>query len=122
MVLLFIIEGLQLPMSGALDVFDKIPGKPLMFNEVMNILRDIVTSINSIIRRESTRNSQKMAEKEQESNMRGGRVHRINLEDKVHTELKKSLEKKIHRVVQYLLYFRNTDGSFGEPMAKQSIR
>lgn len=109
-------------MSGALDVFDKIPGKPLTFNEVMNVLRDIVTSINSIIRSASIGTSQGMAGKEQESIMRGDKDRRSNLEDKVHARLTKSLEKKLHSVVQYLLYFRNTDGSFGDPMVKQSTR
>ena len=33
-----------------------------------------------------------------------------------------SLERKLHIVVQYLLYFRNIDGSFGEPMVEQSSR
>ena len=109
-------------MSGALDVFDRIPGKPLTFNELMNVLRDVVTSVNSILRSASTMTSQKMAGQEQESIMRRDKVRRSNLEDKVYTRLTKSLEKKLHQVVQYLLYFRNTDGSFGEPMAKQSIR
>ena len=88
----------------------------------MDAMRDIVTSINMWIQ-----------------NAPGNRLEGINRSGAVTKENTKrdgektlaessyslaidSLERKLHIVVQYLLYFRNTDGSFGEPMVEQSSR
>ena len=115
-------DGLQLPMTGVLDTFDKLPGNPLTFKELMNILRDIVTSTNDILRSGSNTNSQIISKKQQETINRenfGGRRYSKGTTYMTTTE---SLKNKLHQAVQYLLYFRNTDGSFGEPMVEQSIR
>jgi hypothetical protein len=37
-------------------------------------------------------------------------------------QLTNGIIDQLHRVTQSLLYFRNVDGSFGEPMAKESLR
>ena len=108
-------------MTGALDGFDMIPGIPLTFDDFMNVLRDIVTSINSMIRSTPNGTSQKIVRGERKSIVGGDKNGRRNLAAKVHTQAAKSLEKRLHQVVQYLLYFRNTDGSFGEPMVEQSV-
>ena len=115
-------EGLLLPMTGVLEEFDKRPGNPLTFKDLMNILRDIVTSTKVILRNGSNKNSQKIWKEQHETIDRdniGGRRYAKGTTYMTTTE---SLEKKLHQAVQYLLYFRNTDGSFGEPMVEQSVR
>ena len=109
-------------MTGALDMFDKVPGKPTTFPELMNVLRDIVTSINSIKRRLVKKNFQRSDKRERPSSNEDDIKGRRNAEDKTYTAVANSLEKRLHQVVQYLLYFRNTDGSFGDPMVEQSVR
>ena len=115
-------EGLQLPMTGVLEDFDKRPGNPLTFNDLMNILRDIVTSMNVILRSDSNKNSQKMSGEQHETISRENIVGRRYSKGTTYMTTTESLENKLHQAVQHLLYFRNTDGSFGEPMVEQSVR
>ena len=94
----------------------------MTFFELMDAMRDIATSINVWIQ-----------------NAPGYRLEGINRSGAVTKEHTKrdvdktldessyslainSLERKLHIVVQYLLYFRNIDGSFGEPMVEQISR
>ena len=88
----------------------------------MDAMRDIVTSINSFIknapgnRLEGIKRSGASAKKNTKSDS-------LKTADESSYSLAiNSLERKLHIVVQYLLYFRNTDGSFGEPMVEQSSR
>lgn len=107
-------------MTGALDVFDKIPEKPLTFYDLMNVLRDTATVVNYRLKKGySGRSSIETRRRDEESIVNEGRG---NYETKRNNAITNSLEKKLHQVVQYLIYFRNTDGSFGEPMVEQNIR
>ena len=113
----------MLPTTGALAGFNKTPPRgPLTFNQLMNILRDIVTSINSMIRSIPTKPSKSIVRGDKKPIVRGDKDGRRTIAETMYTKTVKSLEKTLHQVVQYLLYFRNTDGSFGEPMVKQNIR
>ena len=88
----------------------------------MDAMRDIVTSINVWI--------QNAPGNRLEGINRSGAVAKENtkrdgdktLAESSYSLVIKTLEKKLHIVVQYLLYFRNTDGSFGGPMVEQSTR
>ena len=107
-------------MTGALDVFDKIPEKPLTFYDIMNVLRDAATIVNYRLKKSySGRSSIETRRRDEESIVNEGRG---NYETKRNNAITNSLEKKLHQVVQYLIYFQNTDGSFGEPMVEQNIR
>ena len=88
----------------------------------MDAMRDIVTSINSFIKNAPENRfegSNISGATEKENTKRDS--HKTSAESSFSLAMN-SLEKKLHIVVQYLLYFRNTDGSFGEPMVEQSSR
>ena len=88
----------------------------------MDAMRDIATSINVWIqnapgtRLEGINGSGAVAK---ENTKRDGDK---TLAESSYSLAINSLERKLHIVVQYLLYFRNIDGSFGEPMVEQSSR
>ena len=88
----------------------------------MDAIRDIVTSINLLIRNdpgnrlEGINRSGGMANENTKRNS-----HKTSAESPYSLVID-SLERRLHIVVQYLLYFRNTDGSFGEPMVEQTMR
>ena len=107
-------------MTGALDVFDKVPEKPLTFYDIMNVLRDAATLVNNRLKRNySSKGSNKETKSNKESALNKGEG---GYKTKRSNAITDSLEEKLHQVVQYLIYFRNTDGSFGEPMVEQSVR
>ena len=103
-------------------MFDEILGKAATFHELMDALRDIVTSINLWI--------ENAPGNRLEGINRGGAMVKENTKrDSYKSSAESSyllafnsLERKLHIIVQYLLYFRNTDGSFGDPIVEQSSR
>ena len=103
-------------------MFDEILGKPVTFLELMHTMRDIVTSINVWI--------ENAPGNRLEGINRGGAMAKENTKrdsykssaESSYSLAFNSLERKLHIIVQYLLYFRNTDGSFGDPIVEQSSR
>ena len=88
----------------------------------MDAMRDAVTSINLLIKNapgNRLERSNILAALAKKSTKRDGRK---TSDESSYSLAINSLEKKLHIVVQYLLYFRNTDGSFGEPIVEQSSR
>ena len=113
-------EGTQLPMTGAIDEFETISENPLTFSDLMNVLRDAATFVDDRLKNiYATRGFFETERSDDESILNEGEGEP---ETKRNNAITNSLEEKLHQVVQYLIYFRNTDGSFGEPMVEQSIR
>ena len=98
------------------------PYKPLTFNDLMNMLRDTATSIKTIQRNPPISTSVRVTREGQESIMREDVRYPNSSTDKKRRMHTQSLETMLHQIVQYLLYFRNTDGSFGGPMVRESTR
>ena len=113
-------DGLQLPMTGALDEFESISEKPFTFNDLMNVLRDAATLVDNRLKKSYA--SKRFFETERSDDESILNEGEGESETKRNNAITNSLEEKLHQVVQYLIYFRNTDGSFGEPMVEQSIR
>ena len=103
-------------------MFDEILGKPVTFLELMDALRDIVTSINVWIENAPGNQLQGINRAGAMSKENTKRDRHKSSAESSYSSAFHSLERKLHIVVQYLLYFRNTDGSFGEPMVEQSTR
>ena len=113
-------DGLQLPMTGILDEFENIPEKPFTFNELMNVIRDIATLVNNRLKKSySDKISIEREKSDKESIENKGEG---DSKTKRNNAITNSLEEKLHQLVQYLIYFRNTDGSFGEPIVEQNLR
>ena len=93
-----------------------------MFFELMDAMRDIVTSINLLIKNAPGNGLEGIdilgAIAKENTKTDGSKTSA----ESSYSLAIKTLERKLHIVVQYLLYFRNTDGSFGEPMVEQSSR
>ena len=88
----------------------------------MEAMSDIVTSINSFIKNAP-------GNQFEGSNIPGAMEKENMKSDSQRTSSEfshplaiNSFQRRLHIVVQYLLYFRNTDGSFGEPIVEQSSR
>ena len=107
-------------MIGALDEFESISEKPFTFNDLMNVLRDAATFVDNRLKKSYA--SKRFFETERSDDESILNEGEGESETKRNNAITNSLEEKLHQVVQYLIYFRNTDGSFGEPMVEQSIR
>ena len=113
-------DGLQLPMTGILDEFENIPEKPFTFYDLMNVIRDIATLVNNRLKKSySDKSSIEREKSDKESIENKGEG---DSKTKRNNAITNSLEEKLHQLVQYLIYFRNTDGSFGEPIVEQNLR
>ena len=107
-------------MTGALDEFESISEKPFTFSDLMNVLRDAATFVDNRLKKiYASRGFFETERSNDESILNEGEGES---ETKRNNAITNSLEEKLHQVVQYLIYFRNTDGSFGEPMVEQSVR
>ena len=107
-------------MTGILDEFENIPEKPFTFNELMNVIRDIATLVNNRLKKSySDKSSIEREKSDKESIENKGEG---DSKTKRNNAITNSLEEKLHQLVQYLIYFRNTDGSFGEPIVEQNLR
>ena len=88
----------------------------------MDALRDIVTSINVWIENAPGNRLEGINRAEAMAKENTKRDRYKSSAESSYSSAFHSLERKLHIVVQYLLYFRNTDGSFGEPIVEQSLR
>ena len=88
----------------------------------MDAIRDIVTSINLLIKNAPGNRSEVISRSGEMTNENTKRDSHKTLVESSYSMVIDSLERRLHIVVQYLLYFRNTDGSFGEPMVEQTLR
>ena len=88
----------------------------------MDAIRDIVTSINLLIKNAPRNRSEVISRSEEMANENTKRDSHKTSAESSYSIVIDSLERRLHIVVQYLLYFRNTDGSFGEPMVEQTLR
>ena len=113
-------------MVGALDNVNEVHGKLLTFNDVMNQLRDTVTLLKKGLWQNTPSPSGILTAPLKEpiigNVVAHHHLHSSPPSKKRVQSLRQSLETRLHKIVQHLLYFRNVDGSFGEPIVKQSTR
>lgn len=107
-------------MTGALDKLESTSENPFTFSDIMNVLRDAATFVDNRLKKIYA--SRRVFETERSDDETILNEGEGESKTKRNNAITNSLEEKLHQVVQYLIYFRNTDGSFGEPMVEQSIR